>query len=413
MKTILFLTSSYPYFPGEQFIEDEIGFWAIEPSVNVVLVPALALGDPRYVPAGVAVDLTMARNNSVIAKLKSVLKALCSPMLWIDFRYIYASNRGWKSYVHTLKVLAGVLRVERALQSISKEHESIDIAYCYWNHIQAYAAVKLKRDGLISMVVSRAHRFDLYENIRPDKYMPLKRQFIGDMDLILAISNEGKAYMESTYGASPDRIVVSRLGVSIPRLVSAPTNSATLHIISVSFCVAVKRIDKIIDAIASAALQLGGFKITWSHIGDGPLLSRLKLQAASTLESLGVEWQFLGQLPNAAVKNYFSENQIDFFINASESEGVPVSIMEAMSHGVPVIAPNVGGVSEIVSNESGCLLSENPDVAELSDSILDLSSRCKDMELRKSCRKVVVNNYCASKNYQSLIDMIAFGKDRD
>lgn len=40
----------------------------------------------------------------------------------------------------------------------------------------------------------------------------------------------------------------------------------------------------------------------------------------------------------------------------SDSEGIPVSIMEAMSFGIPVIARNVGGMSEIVNEENGLLL---------------------------------------------------------
>jgi colanic acid/amylovoran biosynthesis glycosyltransferase len=407
MKTILFLTSAYPYFPGEQFIEDEIGFWAAEPSVKIILVPATASGVPREIPPGITVDLTVARKSSFLVKLKSVFQALCSPTLWMDFRHIRKSRRGFRCYVNTLKTLASVLRIERALRLICKNYESLDIAYCYWNHIQAYAAVNLKRDGLISKVASRAHGFDLYENRWPDKYMPLKRQFIGDMDLMLAISNEGKAYMEAVYGASPDRVIVSRLGVPVPGMVSVPSQPNSLNIVSVSFCVALKRIDKIIDAIGSAVSKLNGFKITWSHIGDGPLLPELRLQAVKTLEPLGVEWRFLGGLPNKAVKHYFSENQVDLFINASESEGVPVSIMEAMSHGVPVIAPNVGGISEIVANESGCLLSVSPDVAELSNAIVTLSTRCKSFEVREACRKVIANKYCASKNYQSLVKIIS------
>lgn len=410
MKTILFLTSAYPYFPGEQFIEDEIGFWAEESSVKVILVPATASGVPREIPPGITVDLTVARKSSFLVKLKSVFQALCSPTLWMDFRYIRKSRRGFRCYVNTLKTLASVLRIERALRLICKNYESLDTAYCYWNHIQAYAAVNLKRDGLISKVVSRAHRFDLYEDVQPDKYIPLKRQFIKDMDLILAISNEGKAYLESNYNAPPDRVIVSRLGVPVPSSASTPSGPSILNIVSVSFCVEVKRIDKIINAIALAAFQLNGVKITWIHIGDGPLFPELKQLAANVLEPMGVEWRFMGQLPNTAVKNYFSENEIDLFINASESEGVPVSIMEAMSHGVPVIAPNVGGISEIVTNEVGWLLSENPSVSELANSIIELSSRCKEEQLRSLSRQMIVNRYCASKNYRSLINLMVHHK---
>ncbi|NCO54621.1 MAG: glycosyltransferase, partial [Bacteroidetes bacterium] len=47
---------------------------------------------------------------------------------------------------------------------------------------------------------------------------------------------------------------------------------------------------------------------------------------------------------------------VDLFINVSESEGIPVSIMEALSAGIPVIATNVGGTNEIVNNDVGFLI---------------------------------------------------------
>jgi glycosyltransferase involved in cell wall biosynthesis len=57
-------------------------------------------------------------------------------------------------------------------------------------------------------------------------------------------------------------------------------------------------------------------------------------------------------------------------INVSESEGIPVSMMEAMSVCVPVIATNVGGVDEIVENNyNGILMNANPTPLEISITI--------------------------------------------
>ncbi len=48
---------------------------------------------------------------------------------------------------------------------------------------------------------------------------------------------------------------------------------------------------------------------------------------------------------------FFKENSVDLFINASITEGTPVSIMEAISCGIPIIATDVGGNPEIVSEK--------------------------------------------------------------
>jgi glycosyltransferase involved in cell wall biosynthesis len=61
-----------------------------------------------------------------------------------------------------------------------------------------------------------------------------------------------------------------------------------------------------------------------------------------------IRWQFTGALSNQDVLRFYQENAVDLFINVSASEGLPVSIMEAMSFGIPVAATDVGGVGELV-----------------------------------------------------------------
>lgn len=407
MKTILFLTGAYPYFPGEQFIENEIGYWAEQTTAKVVLVPMSASGIPRSIPATIDVDCSLAQGRSLIGKLASVAVAVTAKIFWKEVRFIYACN-GLKlrSYLQALKSVSSLLLTEQDLKKICAKHHNTVIAYCYWNDVQSYAAVLLKRAGLVSQVVSRAHGFDLYEHRRLDNYMPLKRQFIHEMDIILAISNKGKVYLEETYSAPAKHVLVSPLGVQIPSLMFSVSKSNYLNIVSVSFCTPVKRIDKIIDAIGDAALQLKSVCINWTHIGDGPLLSSLEIQAANRLTPLKIEWRFLGNLPNTEVKQYFEKNSVDIFINASESEGVPVSIMEAMSYGVPAIAPNVGGISELVSNENGYLLSKMPTISDIATAIVTMSNRCKEIEIRARAKQKIIEDYSADSNYRSIIKLI-------
>jgi colanic acid/amylovoran biosynthesis glycosyltransferase len=385
----------------------QIDFWATQTAAKVILVPYKATGMPRSTPEGIDVDLTLAHSGSLHGKFRGLVVAACSKLFWKEVRFIYTSH-GLKlrCYVRALKSSTNVLRIEKALRVICSKHININVAYCYWNEVQTYAAVLLKRAGVIDKVVSRAHGWDLYKERRIDQYMPLKRQFINGMDLTFAISKEGKAYFETAYGARATQVVVSRLGVPIPILISLPSESCCLNIASVSFCVSLKRIDKIIDAIANAAPKLKTFKISWTHIGDGPLLPELKLRAAEKLSPLQVEWCFLGNKKNSEVKAFFGENPIDFFINTSESEGVPVSIMEAMSYGVPTIAPNVGGISELVANEYGCLLSELPSVAEITNAVVAMSLRCKQTEIRSLAKQKIIENYCAARNYKTLVDLV-------
>ena len=57
-------------------------------------------------------------------------------------------------------------------------------------------------------------------------------------------------------------------------------------------------------------------------------------------------------------------------MNVSTNEGVPVSIMEALSYNIPAVATDVGATSEVVTPKSGVLVSENPTAEEIKDAIV-------------------------------------------
>ena len=72
-----------------------------------------------------------------------------------------------------------------------------------------------------------------------------------------------------------------------------------------------------------------------------------------------ITYEFKGNVDNAEILKYYRENSIDCFALLSEHEGAPVSIMEAESAGIPIVATDVGGVRELVDG-NGFLLSSNP-----------------------------------------------------
>jgi len=50
---------------------------------------------------------------------------------------------------------------------------------------------------------------------------------------------------------------------------------------------------------------------------------------------------------------------LDIYINTSLHEGIPMSILEAMAAGIPVVAPQVGGIPEIITDGEEGLLVDN------------------------------------------------------
>ncbi|MDD0858820.1 glycosyltransferase [Arthrobacter alpinus] len=69
---------------------------------------------------------------------------------------------------------------------------------------------------------------------------------------------------------------------------------------------------------------------------------------ASEVEREDLVIELKGAVANDEVLNFYRNHEISVFINVSTSEGVPVSIMEAISFDIPVVATSVGGTPEIV-----------------------------------------------------------------
>ena len=285
-----------------------------------------------------------------------------------------------------------------------KNKDSVDLVYTYWNTSFSYAACAAKEEGLVSKVVSRVHRCDLYEERTRNKYLPLKRQFINLLNQLYVLSAEAKQYCQINWDLDPGKISISPLGVFVPSCVCRPSSEGELNVVSVSSLSQVKRVDKIINSLLLFAINNPEINIIWTHAGTGPLKNTLTMLADQTLsKQKNISYSLLGQLDNNKVQQIYANNRVDVFVNSSESEGIPVSIMEAMSAGVPSIAPNVGGISELVGKDCGILLSSNPSIEDISASYAIIYANKKDDNIRINARMQVSNNYNAEINYVGFI----------
>jgi len=172
----------------------------------------------------------------------------------------------------------------------------------------------------------------------------------------------------------------------------------------VSSCIHVKRIDKVISGLNEFARQSPSLQIRWTHIGAGPLQEDLETLASRIFtHDSNVSFEFKGAATNEFVNRFYLEEKVDFFINTSESEGIPVSIMEAMAAGVPAVAPDIGGISDLVSNDCGFLLPSSWQVEHLLHALKIISRDAKIPGLRLSAKRKVEVAFNASLNYPQFI----------
>lgn len=407
MKTVCFVTSAFPYYPGEQFIEEEIKFWACQDKVKVVLLPLHAKGAPRNVPQSVEVSLALSEKTTQIDAVKAILAAALAPFYWAELIDLLKRRRfSFSTFFSLSKEAVVVKKIQKKLNRAFKDAAVPPDVYTYWNGAQTYAAVLLKKEGAVARVFSRVHRYDLYEYGSPLNYLPLKRQFLSSIDRIFSISDEGVRYMTGTYGVRLDNLSVSRLGVSFTDQMAQVSAPGCLHLLSVSYCAPVKRLDKLVGALEVLSSRRSDLKIKWVHIGDGPDFNRLVELAQESLADSSVEWYFAGEKPNDQVRAFFESNAVDLFVNVSDSEGVPVTIMEAMSYGVPAIAPKIGGIPELVSSDCGFLLDPNPSILDVATAIDGMSEMAKGEGIRFKAKARIFESYRSKENYSKLVNSI-------
>lgn len=134
--------------------------------------------------------------------------------------------------------------------------------------------------------------------------------------------------------------------------------------------------------------------------GQGHLISQLEVEAAE----LGIEQriEFLGLCDNIP---QFLQN-IDIFVLPSVSEGLPLAILEAMAAGKPIIATNVGGISEAVQDQRSGFLVPPRDPAALAQRITQvLADPVLSRELGAAGRERVKRHFSLekmAKHYQAL-----------
>ena len=108
----------------------------------------------------------------------------------------------------------------------------------------------------------------------------------------------------------------------------------------------------LIEAFAEAASR-GSEKIRLRIAGAGSQ----RQKATQRAEALGIEelCDFAGVYTETQEKSAFMRS-LDVFVLPSLTEGTPNSIIEAMAHGLPVVATSVGGIPDVVTRETGILV---------------------------------------------------------
>jgi colanic acid/amylovoran biosynthesis glycosyltransferase len=153
---------------------------------------------------------------------------------------------------------------------------------------------------------------------------------------------------------------------------------------------------------ALAELGRRGLETETVFVGDGP--ARAQLEAASRRLGVSGQVSFAGSLGADRVSDLYRD--ADVFCLPSFSEGVPVVLMEAMAHELPVVTTRVAGIAELVEdNVSGLVVPAGREEA-VADAIQRLAS---DPDLRRrwgqAGRERVLSDYDVARSAEQLEEL--------
>jgi glycosyltransferase involved in cell wall biosynthesis len=334
--------------------------------------------------------------------MRSLLGFL-SPAVWQEIRRVRTT------YARSVdgEVLATVLvswlkagKFARIIRRLAARVPGAEVhVYSYWASDMAVAAAVARRKAWVHRAYCRAHGWDVY--MERGGFLPFRHLLATYLDHCLFACEYGRRYFEALMGRSYPSVGCSRLGTAGV----SPAPLARVHpftLVSCSRLIPLKRVELIAEALSQVTSA-----VRWIHIGEGP--SRGTVEAACTDLPAHVNAELRGGIPNAEVLALYATLRPSLFLSVSRTEGLPVSMMEAMSAGIPVMGTDVGGVREIISHGSnGVLLPPDPAPHDVASAIDAFASMPESEHARYAQRAWATwsADFNADRNYETFLRII-------
>jgi len=393
-------------FNESVFISNELKFLKDNFS-SLNIIPTMDLLNDYKPEEGIILGYSAKRKKKILSKI------------FCYFFYSFTSVYFYKEILSNFNILLNIDKLARLIifLGIAKgfnkwlknylkcNNVSVDslILYTYWFCPITFGCALLKKHYPNITVISRAHGFDLYAERQKIAYKPCRSFLFSLIDKVYTVSDDGKYYLECNYPKYSYKIETARLGTSLPDFSCKISTDGIFRVVSCSSIIPVKRVPLLAKVLCKVAEKNIDRKIIWTHIGDGIEREKVMIETQSFPSNL--HCKFHGNISNEEVFSFYKNNPVDVFINVSCYEGIPVSIMEAQSCGIPVVASSVGGIPEIVNNNNGFLVPYESKVKTISEIIITFMQLPVD-ELEKKrffSKKIHFEKNNAEKNFLNFI----------
>ncbi|PAE89034.1 glycosyl transferase family 1, partial [Shouchella clausii] len=205
-NTLILLTNYYPFFKGEEYLETEIDYLSSE-FEKIIIFPTMASNKMkinRPLPSNVQVvnidiDLSRGKKIQLISKTKMYINKEFKQILKEE-KHLSIINKLYSTYFEARSNYV-YSKITKELNKINFSGKKVTI-YSYWFYVTARVAVSLKNKYFKDKdiyTVSRAHRYDLYENEAPLKFLPHRNYLLKNLDQVFPCSQNGAEFLTNNY----------------------------------------------------------------------------------------------------------------------------------------------------------------------------------------------------------------------
>jgi glycosyltransferase involved in cell wall biosynthesis len=400
------LLKDYPFVKGEPYFHRELSEISEHFTEVTLFVNHLPVDDSQQ-------QFTIPDNVSLV----NVASEETAPQLFNVFSSYSISEllESSKNVLVRLRAMHYYLRESASIKSKILAHlKQKDIAphslvwYSYWSDELAFVLARMKQEGFITNAISRTHNHDIYADRHSANYLPYRKFIFTYLDGTYCIAEHGRNYLSQNYPNQQAKFHCERLGVDTQQPVEKSIEEDMIQLVSLSGIVPVKQLEFIIEAFA----QWNGKKIHWHHIGSGKDKAYEESVSQLAAEKLdkkdNIKYVFHGFIQLDSVIEKLRTINPHFLVNASTFEGIPVSMMEACSLGIPIIGPDVCGVPELIDSGKNGYLFNPKKQDELSTILTEIEALSEEsyQKLRSNALKMQLNRFNADKNYDKLANIL-------
>jgi colanic acid/amylovoran biosynthesis glycosyltransferase len=337
LKTLAYFCNYFPYGQKEPLAETEL-FELAKNFDQVLIFPFFQEETQRTIPP----------NARLVWFRKSTFQATKTCQSWHEIQELWKDVPELSSFHSYNQSIAYKIRAAKIHASIITQelikYQNITLFSPWifpWGPTLALTKTILFNLGIHATFFLRANGADLYPERLTSTKKKLQLFSMHHATKVFSVSNHGVQTIIQQYPRLQSKITAAYHGIGPLQLGPIP-NATKLKWVSCSTFHPVKQLHRIV-AIAAHCNQ----EILWTHFGGYDIeIEQFKKEIEHSIPK-NLQIVFAGRKKQKEILEQYEQQAFDLFLNVSDTEGLPLSAVEALHAGIPILLSNVGGSSEI------------------------------------------------------------------